>query len=165
MRLTLVILLAAGAVLAIAATPADAAKAINGHCSMHIGRLVRRNQLGSQYYYRTGPKHPGGRHCYGQVRIHIGGNAPNTGGLVWRSYNMTAWNEHNIILVGSGTATVIGCNGVAKGLIAAIETATLAGTDGLAAPTVDGVAAAAGCGSVRGNCSTCSPTGPGRSRT
>jgi hypothetical protein len=35
---------------------AEAATALDGRCGMHIGRLIRRDQAGSQYRYRTGRK-------------------------------------------------------------------------------------------------------------
>ncbi len=53
---------------------AEAATALDGRCGMHIGRLIRRDQAGSQYRYRTGPKTGGGAStCRGKVRVKIRG--------------------------------------------------------------------------------------------
>jgi hypothetical protein len=46
-----------GFALAFATTPAHAAKAVDGTCGYHIGKLVRRDQIGSQYRFRIGPKY------------------------------------------------------------------------------------------------------------
>jgi hypothetical protein len=71
-------------------------RAINGRCGMHIGALVRRNQGGSLYRYRTGPKYHNPRlasRCRGWVRVRRTGSVAETGGVVWRSYSLGGWNE------------------------------------------------------------------------
>ena len=150
MRLTLVTLLAALAVLvwafAFAATTAHAATAVDGRCGMHIGTLVRRESTGSQYRYRTGPKTAGGAStCRGSVRVKLSG-AAGQAALAWQTYNLGAWNEHNVILIAAATSTVFGCNAVASGIVTALEAATAAGSDGLAYPGAAAVAGAVGCG-------------------
>jgi len=111
MRLTLVTLLAAAAVLVFAAAPAHAAKAINGRCGLHYGALIRRNQGGSLYHARLGPldgHHGGVMHCRGLVRVRQPGAAPDTPTIVWRRYDLRGWNYHLIVLTttkGGVTAT------------------------------------------------------------
>lgn len=127
---------------------AAAATAINGRCGMHIGKLIRRSSGGSLYKFRVGPRYLGSVRpgtCRGEVRVNHRGKA-QAGALAWQVYSMTRWNEHNSILIAAGATTIIGCNAVAKGLIAGLETLSIASTDGLAYPGATAVAGAVGCG-------------------
>lgn len=126
-----------------------AAKAINGRCGMHIGRLVQRNQSGSAYRFRVGPKvlgtlRPGT--CRGYARVRHAGEAGRVGALAWQHYRLTRWNEHTTLLIASGASTVIGCTAVGRSVAAAVEVFVATGTDGLAFPSITAIGGAVGCG-------------------
>ena len=154
MRLRRLLLAASASVVAfgvgLAPVPTAAAdKAINGRCGMHIGRLVQRNQSGSAYRFRIGPKYLGQLHpgtCRGYVRVHRAGKAGRAGALAWQHYRLTRWNEHTTLLVAGGASTVIGCNAVGRSVAAAVELFAVTGSDGLAFPSVTAIGGALGCG-------------------
>jgi hypothetical protein len=133
------------------AIDAHAATALNGHCGMHIGKLVRRNQGGSLYKFRIGPKDANlgtlrPTTCRGQVRVHRRAAAPSVGALAWTTYSAKGWNRHTTLLVGTGTATVIGCYGTGRALVGIIGVLVAGGTDGLAYPLLATAAGSFGCG-------------------
>ncbi len=124
---------------------AHAATAVDGQCAMHIGKLIRRDSKGSQYPYKTGLQ-SNGWHCYGQARVARSGRAGKTV-LVWRSYNLTQWENTSTLLVQSTKAgiTIVGCSTVGSAVKGAIAVALDSGTDGLAYPATVAAASAGGC--------------------
>ncbi|MFL5831068.1 MAG: hypothetical protein ACJ76X_14235 [Solirubrobacteraceae bacterium] len=126
---------------------AFAAKAIRGRCGLHISPLVQRNQSGSAYGFRVGPKVLGTLRpatCRGYVRVRHAG-AGRVGALAWQHYRLTRWNEHTTLLIASGASTVIGCNAVGRSVAAAIELIAVTGSDGLAFPSVTAIGGGVGC--------------------
>jgi hypothetical protein len=116
MRVIRVSLLAALAVLVFAAT-LRTRRSRWGRCGMHLGKLIRRNQLGSQSTIRTGPKRRAAPRraaarsaSTSPAQPHRRARSPG------RRVNLGGWNEDNVVLIDSAGSIVIGCNSVAKGL-------------------------------------------------
>jgi hypothetical protein len=133
------------------APPANAAKALNGRCGMHIGKLIRRNQGGSLYHFRIGPKDANlgtlrATTCRGRVRVaHHNAAGGRVGGLAWQTYTLKGFNRHTALLVNGGL-TVVGCGGVAKIMVGAISAFLDGATEGIAFPATAVVAGTIGCG-------------------
>src|SRR5437899_1271794 len=88
MRISLSLLIAFVALLVASLAPprAEAARALDGRCGLHIGSLV----VGTDHVWhmRLGVRrgHVGGpMHCRGLVRVRSSGRG-QTAGLVWRQY-------------------------------------------------------------------------------
>jgi hypothetical protein len=149
MRLTLVTLLAAVAVLVFALAfttmPAHAAKAINGTCGVHIGRLVK--GFDHEWHMRLGVRRGrvgGPMHCRGLVRVRSSGKGAIGGTLLWRRYGrgmkLKTWRAQFVGSIALESAlTAQGCKSAAVGLVAVLA------TDGLAFPGWATLGASAGC--------------------
>jgi hypothetical protein len=144
--------LAATAIAAALIAPgvAHAATGLSGRCGMHIGSLIRRNQEGSTWNMRIGPRddHLGVQRpttCRGLVRVHRKGQIGQVGALAWQTYSLNGFNRHAALLVNS-SLTVVGCGGVARIMVGAIGAFVSGATDGIAFPATAVVAGSIGCG-------------------
>jgi hypothetical protein len=137
----------------IAPGQASAAKALNGRCGMHIGKLISRNSQGSTYHFRIGPKVLGSLRpgtCRGYVRVakkNASGQLILTAGaLAWQHYSMLGFNRKTALWIPATIGTVGGCTAAARYMVTGISILVDGATEGAAFPGVMLMAGTVGCG-------------------